>query len=740
MGLCCAPPDAKRPLQALLHGVTMGAMDATSAEQQSGASAVGSHQPLVGSKEAAALDQPMQFLKGVGPARAKALEELGIVTCRDLLDYLPRDYERFEGQQSIGHLAPGELAAVEGEIIQTRIIRRRPMRFEALLDDGSGRCILVWFNRWGLEQQIQPGVRIRASGKIGLFQGRLQITQPKFDLMEAAQDAPRQAARINAVYGGTARLGGQVIARIVAEWLDPLCREVDEWFAESWLQERKLMTRRQAYQQSHQPRSYPEAYQARRTLAYHEFFLYQLVIALKRYHLKHLLTAKPLRVDDEVDRRIRRLLHFGLTKAQEKVIAQIKADISQPRPMNRLLQGDVGCGKTVVALFAMLMAVASGGQAVLLAPTELLAEQHYFTLGRYLAGSRVQIGLLAGSVAATERARVLAGIQDGSMGLVVGTHAVLGDHVAFKNLWLLVVDEQHKFGVRQRGSIRERHAGVHTLVMTATPIPRTLAMTYFGDLDVSVIDELPPGRSPIITRSINQSLRPKAYEFLVKELNRGRQAYIVAPAIEENIQELASVESLATELRANWLAQHAIGVIHGRMDKAQRQALMDAFRAGEVRVLIATSVIEVGIDVPNATVMIVEHAERFGLSQLHQLRGRVGRGDQRSYCVLIADEDAASGEKNPRLAAMVKTSSGFVIAEEDLKIRGMGEIVGTRQSGRPDFHLPELLFDEALLSLSRQDALALVQRDPHLIAPESRVLRQAMRRQYADMLWLADVG
>lgn len=720
---------------------------------------------------------PVAYAKGVGPARAEQLQKLEVRTCGDLLTYYPRDYLRYSPEAPVAALKPGELATARGVILQTRMIRRRPARFEALLDDGSqggkgGRCVLTWFHPYGLDKKIQPGMRVRVTGKVTLFRDRLQMAQPRYEVLPESESGSQDGdptladAKIEAVYPATEELTTQQIGRIIHANMDFLLSHVDEWFPEPHLRDRQLFTRREAFELIHRPRRLEEAYKARRTLAYHEFFLHQSAVAIKRYHQRTSQPAVPLRVDDRVDARIRALLPFALTPAQERVIESIKKDLANVKPMNRLLQGDVGSGKTVVALYAMLCAIATpldppesrasdaglnapsaapsflGHQAALMAPTEVLAEQHYLTLLKFLEGKKVRIGLLVGGQPASERQEILRSLADGSLGLVVGTHALLTENVNFRSLALIVIDEQHKFGVEQRSIIRSKRsesgAAPHTLVMTATPIPRTLAMTAFGDLDVSVIDELPPGRVPIHTKMTPSANREVVYAFVAERLKAGEQAYVVVPTIDEGELDLRSATSVQEELQKEWLKDFRVGLLHGRMARDTRQHIMERFRQRLIDVLVSTTVIEVGVDVPNATVMVIEHADRFGLSQLHQLRGRVGRSTRKSYCVLLGDQATEDGIK--RLQAMVKFASGFKIAEEDLKLRGMGQIIGTAQSGRTNMAFADLLFDTGLLMMSRRDAFAMVAADPRMLAPEHRVLRAQILGQFGDSISLADVG
>jgi len=722
------------------------------------------------------LSTPMQYVKGVGPARAGQLLALNIRTCGDLLFHYPRDYLTYTAEASIKTVKVGEMATIRGILLQTRMIAvpRKPRRFEALLEDASGsaggRCVLTWFNAYGLDQKLQPGMHIRVTGKVTVFRDRPQIVQPQWEKVSDGESAGQTGERIEAVYPATTELTSAVMGRLIGGCLEELVGQVAEWLPAGHLAERNFMTRREALVKIHQPRTRAEHIAARRTLAYHEFFLHQTAVALKRYHARNSNPALPLRVDDAVDGRIRALLPFALTGAQDRVVASIRKDLGGAKPMNRLLQGDVGSGKTVVALYAMLAAAATrrgqgpvrgqedakekgavgrgeafeGHQAALLAPTEILAEQHSITLQKLLEGKKVKIALLTGSMGAKEKESVRKRLAEGSIHLIVGTHALLAEAVKFQSLALVVIDEQHKFGVEQRSAIRtkpmEAGGGMtpHILVMTATPIPRTLAMTAFGDLDVSVIDELPPGRQTIHTRLSPSSSREDIYGWVATRVKEGEQAYVVVPAIDESELELRTVAGTQEELQKGPLKDFRVGLLHGRMATETRQHIMERFRQKLIDVLVATTVIEVGVDVPNATIMVIEHAERFGLSQLHQLRGRVGRGLKQSYCILLGDQ--ATEDSIARLQAMVKHASGFKIAEEDLKIRGMGQLLGTAQSGSTDLHFADLLFDPHLLPMSRRDAFNTIAADPRLLDASHGELRKEVLGKFGDTISLADVG
>ncbi len=673
----------------------------------------------------------------ITPRRRSQLAQLGIVTTLDLLNWLPRRYERFHHGLPVTQIKVGQMVTVQGMVVQTRLHRRRPMRFEALLEDASGRCVLTWFNRRDLADKIKPETLLHAAGKAGIYKGRIQLVQPEIKIVEKMQPA-LSSDGIEPVYPASADVSKRFIADLLVQHLEECLADVVEWFSEAHLSQRHLMPLRQAYRQLHRPVAMPEIVRAQRTIAYHEIILFQLALEIRRYHQKHSIVAEKLRTDNLVDQRIRALIPFDLTPAQNRVIAELRQDLSQVEPMNRLLQGDVGSGKTVVALYAMLMAVAAGKQAALLAPTELLAEQHYESISQLLSNSRVQIELLTAGVTAAKRADILTRLASGELHMVIGTHALLGNPVEFGHLSLLVVDEQHKFGVHQRAMLRHRYANVHTLVMTATPIPRTLAMTWFGDLDVSTIDGLPPGRHPVSTRKVTGAQLPDVYQYMQQQIRDGRQVYVVAPAIDEGVSELDNVNEVLGDLARHLPAEVRIEPLHSRLSAEQRRRTMDQFRAGRIHMLVSTTIIEVGVDVPNATVMLVRQAERFGLAQLHQLRGRIGRSSLKSVCILCSDDD--SDEAKARLDALVKNASGFRVAEEDLRIRGMGEMVGTRQSGMPEFLFPDFLLEIPFLQMTRRDAAAVVGADPHLIAHENIRLRHEVYRRYEATLLLADVA
>jgi ATP-dependent DNA helicase RecG len=564
------------------------------------------------------------------------------------------------------------------------------------------------------------------------------MTQPKWWAIDENAEAVTES-QFRPIYPASAKLPTEAIQRIIEPNLDAAVANIEEWFPESLLKRRGLMGRREAYRAIHRPANTGEALRARRRLVYDELMLMQLGLGISKQLRDGRLTAPVLRADRLLDQRIRGRFPFELTEAQTTAIWEILKDMQSARPMNRLLQGDVGSGKTVVALYAMLTAVANKLQAALLAPTEVLAEQHYLTLSRLLGTSSVCVELYTSRTKRESRGGLMRALADGKVHIAVGTQALIAQDVNFANLGLVVVDEQHKLGVRQRAVLKEKGLSPHYLVMTATPIPRTLALSYFADFDVSTIDHLPPGRQPIKTRWVPSKQADTAYAFVRGEVQAGRQAYVVLPQIDDTgLDDSKSVTKEYERLSKGPLAGLKLAMLHGRMTTEEKHATMTAFRDGQIHVLVATTVIEVGIDVANATVMVIDNAEQFGLSQLHQLRGRVGRGSELSYCILIGDPVGEIAKE--RLAVMTQTNNGFEIAERDLQLRGPGEFFGTRQHGLPEFKLADVTQEMHLLQEAKEDALALLADDARLRRPEHKVLRGALLAMFGDTLPLAQVG
>jgi ATP-dependent DNA helicase RecG len=688
---------------------------------------------------APALQRSVESLPGVGATRAKVFHNLGVFTLGDLLEYFPRDYQFESSELPISRLVDGQIQTARGEVVAVDYIGQRPRaRFEATIDDGTEKLALVWFNAGWLRGKITPGMRIRVQGKVAFFRNMPQIAHSRWEVVDESTELI-QESKFRPIYPASQRLPSELIEHVIAENLPLALAEVGEWFGQGLIKARGVMPRREAYRAIHRPVNLDEAMRARRRIIYDELMLMQLGLGISRRLRQGRISAPVLRIDKLLDQRIRARFPFPLTNAQQNAIWEIARDLGSGSPMNRLLQGDVGSGKTVVALYAMLLAVANKMQAALLAPTEVLAEQHYLTLTRSLAGSNVVIELFTGRAKKKDADRRKKELAEGKIHLAVGTQALIQETIEFANLGLVVVDEQHKLGVKQRGVLKGKGLSPHYLVMTATPIPRTLALSYFADFAYSQLDELPPGRQPIKTRWLRASQAGAAYDFIRKEVQASRQAYIVVPQIDDNgLDDSKSVLKEHDRLSKGPLAGLRLGLLHGQMKTEEKQQVMSDFRERKIDVLVATTVIEVGIDVPNATVMLIDNAERFGLSQLHQLRGRVGRGSEISHCILISDPPNENTEA--RLTAMTQTNDGFEIAEMDLQLRGPGQFFGTRQHGLPEFKLADVTNEMELLQQAKDDALALLDDDPKLTKPAHHDLRIALSRQIGDAMGLAQIG
>jgi ATP-dependent DNA helicase RecG len=690
---------------------------------------------------------PVQYLKGAGPRRAEALAAAGFHTVEDFLYHLPLRYEDRRRISRVRDVRPGEEVTLVGRIGGVALVRTRKRRsiLRALFEDDSGWVNLVWFHQaayfkdrltgggsWLLHGRLEAGNR-----------GGLQIVHPELEALEDEADAARMAG-ILPVYQKPGDIPVGVMRSMVAQAVAACAGGAKSVVPAALRRERGLMPLPEALRYVHAPPTDVDmealeasATPAQRTLIYEELLTLQVGMQLRRAAREReeglAMPRTPERLAAFLD-----VLPFAPTGAQQRVIQEISLDMERPRPMNRLVHGDVGSGKTVVAFAAVVQAVAAGRQAAVMAPTELLAEQHFASMAPWAEALGIDIRLLTGNLGARASREIRQAVASGHTDLVVGTHALVQDATEFARLGLAVVDEQHRFGVLQRARLKGTEAD--TLLLSATPIPRTLSLVLYGDLDVSFLDELPPGRKPVLTRVLRGEQRGRLHERMAEQIAAGRQCYIVYPLVEESEKvDLAAATSMAEELARGPFRDFRVGVLHGRMKAAEKDAVMRRFKAGELDVLVSTTVIEVGIDVPNATIMVVEHAERFGLSQLHQLRGRVGRGSEESFCMLVAERDAGP-DAVERLRVMERTGDGFEVAEADLKLRGPGEYLGTRQSGAPTFRAANLVRDAELLEQARADADAWLARDPELAGAEAAELRRVLAERWGEKLRLAEVG
>jgi len=666
------------------------------------------------------LSTPLQFVKGVGPRRAGDLERVGLHTVEDFLLRLPVRYEDRARLVSAASLRPGQVATVAGQVLSTglRSTRRPGFRiFELIVRDESGPIRAVFPNQAFLRDVFHAGDHVVLFGSVE-FRGKggLQFTNPEYEIVRAEgdeDDATVHTGRIVPIYEKVGSMSPRMQRAMMHRLLGSLPPDVPDPLPPDVRKRRELPERRIALVQAHFPPAGTdiEALNACRTVAqrrliFEEFFLFQAGLVLRKRRHAADRKQRAVLVDDRIRESARRVLPFRLTAGQKNALREVVSDMQRLEPMNRLLQGDVGAGKTIVALLAALVAMENRLQVAFMAPTEILADQHYFTIRRLLDASRFRLASLTGSATAARRREVLAELASGSIHMVVGTHALAEEAVAFAELGLVIIDEQHRFGVLQRATLRGKGANPDVLVMTATPIPRTLALTTYGDLDVSVIRDLPPGRQPIRTRARPESRREDVYRDVRRELEAGRQAYVIYPLVDDSEKvDLRAATAMAEHLQAEVFPEYVVGLLHGRLKAEEKDRVMAAFARGDVHVLVSTTVVEVGVDVPNATAMVVEHAERFGLSQLHQLRGRVGRGTHPSSCVLLYQHPLSDAARE-RLKALEETTDGFLIAERDLALRGPGDFFGTRQSGVPTLRVGDLLRDHAVMEEARREAVA----------------------------------
>jgi len=703
------------------------------------------------------LSTGMHCIKGVGPKLVEAFERLNVKTVGDALFILPNRYEDRRELREVARLRPGHTEVFEAVVISATVSSTRGGRnqYEVIVGDGTANVSLKWFNFnavW-MKKAWHPGRRGIFTGEVNQFGYHREIHHPEVEWIAADDDIADVMARDPATYGRivpvyplTEGLHQKTMRHIMKQVVDSFAGDVESHINEEILARHHLIPLADALREAHFPSSEADmakinsgATPAHHSLVFDEFFYLELGLALKRRGFT-LAEGIAFEVNHKYTRPLLKMLPFSLTHAQRRVLSEIKEDMMAPYPMHRLIQGDVGCGKTMVALMAALVAVENGYQVAFMAPTEILAEQHFLTVNSWCESLGVKVVLLTASHKGKEREALLAQVTGGEAQIIIGTHAVIQDKVEFYRLGLGIIDEQHRFGVLQRGILKRKGLNPDILVMTATPIPRTLAMTVFGDLSLSVIDELPPGRTPINTKVFAESRRKQVYGIVRDEVNSGRQAYIICPLVEESEKsDLKAAAQMAEELQSGVFPELRVGLLHGRLKPEEKEAIMTSFKANVINILVATTVIEVGIDVPNASVMVVEHAERFGLSQLHQLRGRVGRGSHDSHCILIAS-DRLSDDGVRRLRVMEATTDGFRIAEADLEIRGPGDFLGTRQAGLPEFRVASILKDGRILEEARREAFILVERDPELKLPEHERLKDEMVKRWGGRLELAGVA
>ncbi len=714
------------------------------------------------------MSTPVRFLPGVGANRAEKLTKLGLKTAQDVLFFLPRDYERPAPPQRIDQLRDSVAASLIGTITDAELASRSPGKsvFAAIVENESGAVRIVFYNQPYRADQLKFGDRVIISGIPKLNALRMEFTHPQVTLLESDDNLPEP--RILAIYPLTEGVKQNELRHLVAHVLDELASEVVEVMPESLRRDAADSLRaggidpdnaylgesldpiNVALRQLHQPDSSAAIEKARVRLVFQELFVMQLALAMRRRNLTSNLQSPPLGSTAIIDSRILNRFPFELTSDQRTAMKEVSQDMACQFPMNRMLQGDVGSGKTVVAVYAMMLAVAGGHQAVLMAPTEVLARQHYATLSKILEGSRVQIGLLCGSLSKSDRADVTRRIASGEIDLIVGTQALLYGDLAFAKLGLCVIDEQHKFGVGQRVALRSGGIDPHYLVMSATPIPRSVAMTLFGDVELSTLREKPPGRAKVHTYLAHDGWRDRWWTFVRERLKEGRQAFVIAPRVlptlreeadefDSETEDISSVASVFEDLKTSKLSEFEIGLLHGRMNAEEKQATMQAFAIGEIDVLVSTTVIEVGIDVPNATVMTILGAERFGLAQLHQLRGRISRGNHVGHVCVFTDGEQSAIE-NERLKLFEKTDDGFELAEADFRMRGPGDLLGRRQSGMAPLRIADPSRDIEILRIARAMAQAIIEEDPELSSEELLGLKTQVMRRYGKHLSLGDVA
>jgi len=692
------------------------------------------------------LETSVQYVKGIGPKRSDLLKRVDVATVEDLLYYMPRRYLDRSQLTKIRSLRVGEEVTVVGKVLSCELRRGRRNRFIVIIGDGTGTLHCVWFRGHSYVSKVfQIGETVAFSGKLTMYRSP-QLIHPEYDkISEEGESNPLHTRGIVPMYPSTEFLsrGGldsRGFRRILYTALNRVRGTIPETLSDEILSNQALGSLSEALENIHFPQDWSKFSEAQRRLKFEELFYIQLFLILHRRNREMEQKGIAFHRVGELTKGYISSLPFELTDAQKRVMREIREDMMKERSMNRLLQGDVGSGKTIVAVNAMVIAVENGFQAALMAPTEILAEQHFRTIQQSLSHSGITVELLKGGQKGKERQDILERLINGDIDIAVGTHALVQEGVEFENLGLVIIDEQHRFGVMQRANLRHKGAYPDVMVMTATPIPRTLALTLYGDLDVSVLDELPKGRRPIRTVWRKEEKRDAIYDFMRDEMLRGRQAYVVYPLVEESEKmDLADATAGYENLSSKVFSEFDVALLHGRMKSDEKERIMTAFTTGEIQILVSTTIVEVGVDVANATIMLIEHAERFGLMQLHQLRGRVGRGEEQSTCILMT-QGFLSDDAYKRIQTMTETTDGFRIAEMDLQIRGPGELYGTRQHGNLPLRIANLATDGRILDVARKEAIRVVEEDCRLEKTENRMIRATYLKRYKEKLGLMEVG
>ena len=687
-------------------------------------------------------DTSAQYIKGVGPDRLKLLKRLGISTIKDSLRYFPARYEDRSNIKPISQLKPDMYQTIKGKVVSSNIFRTRNGMtiFQLIVSDGTARLYCLWFRQPYMKKYFKENDTIILYGKIQKTT-KLQVIHPEYEIIrgEAGQEDAVHTGRIVPVYPLASGVNQRSLRRIIKNSIEQYLSCVDEIFPVYIRARHKLLDICSAIKNIHFPVNENQRERARRRIVFDEFFLLQLLLAVKRHRLKNMPDGKAHIVEPKAEEEFFKALPFKPTDAQKRVIEDIKADMRNPRSMHRLIQGEVGSGKTLISAYGFFLTVTNNHQGAIMVPTEILARQHYLLFSRLFAPLGITVALLINGMKKKEKEEALQSIASGSVDIIVGTHTLIQKRIEFKDLGLLVIDEQHKFGVEQRGALKIKVKNYDMLVMTATPIPRTIAMTLYGDMDISIVDELPQGKRDVRTMWVDNSRINEAYDFVREQLKEKRQAYIIYPVIDESSAlRSEGAAKMHKKLQSGIFRDFKVGLIHGRLDDNEKRDIMRDFKKREIDLLVATTIVEVGIDISNASVMIIENAERFGLSQLHQLRGRIGRGKGPSYCLLVSD--AKTEEARQRLEAIANTEDGFKIAQEDLDIRGPGELFGRRQHGLPELVLGNLISDVDILEEARKEAFSLIAEDPKLSQPFYAGLKKELNENFKDKFHFGLIG